>query len=153
MSRRLVYLQYGERDALLVEAAVDLIRRELLPQAGDGTDADAGMLALARHFAGHRSFYRAMLTGSCAFAMTGTLNELFGSLDGTAVRELFGETDQQTAHDLAAFVAAGTGSIVNDWLIDGEDPLDPEELTRRLLRRKSVFADSRRTGTEGGHVR
>jgi AcrR family transcriptional regulator len=155
VSRRLVYLQFADRDALLVEAAVDLVRRELLPRAGEASDSLEGVTALARHFAEHRSFYRAMLTGSCAFALTATLNGVFGSLNGTAVRELFGETDQRTAHDLAAFVAAGTGAIVNDWLIAGDDPLDPEELTDRLLRLRSVFADGHqaRAQVEGGHDR
>lgn len=31
VSRRLVYLQFGDRDTLLTEAAIDLVRRELLP--------------------------------------------------------------------------------------------------------------------------
>src|SRR5947208_1875807 len=64
VSRQLVYLQFGDRDALLVAAAADLVRRELVPEADDRS----GMVATARHFARHRSFYRAMLTGSCAFA-------------------------------------------------------------------------------------
>lgn len=150
VSRQVVYLQFGDRDALLVEAAADLVRRELIAEAEEGGDAFAGALAMARHFAAHRSFYRAMLTGSCAFAMTRTLNSLFSSVNEKAVRQLFGELDDQVARDLAAFVAGGTGAVVNDWLIDGADPLDPEELARRLLRLAPVFTGSSRTSPDGG---
>jgi len=31
VSRQVVYVQFGDRDSLLVEAAVDLVRRELFP--------------------------------------------------------------------------------------------------------------------------
>ncbi|MFI6279795.1 TetR/AcrR family transcriptional regulator [Streptomyces sp. NPDC050988] len=152
VSRRLVYLQFGDRDALLVEATVDLIRRELIPQAGNGTDVAEGVLALAQHFAEHRPFYRAMLTGSCAFAMTGTLNGLFGSLNRQALRDLFGELDQETADDLATFVATGTGGVVNTWLIDGADPLDPRELAERLLRLRSALTSSHHARADGDRI-
>ncbi|MFG2376769.1 TetR/AcrR family transcriptional regulator [Streptomyces sp. NPDC048504] len=134
VSRRLVYLQFGDRDTLRTEAAIDLVRRELLPRAGDGGDTSEGVAAPARHFAEHRSFYRPMLTGSCAFAMTSTLNKLFGSLNRPAVRELFGDLDQQTADDLSEFIAGGAATLVNNWVIDGADPLAPEDLTNRLRR-------------------
>lgn len=150
VSRQVVYLQFGDRDALLVEAVADLVRRELIAEAEEDGDAFAGTLAMARHFAAHRSFYRAMLTGSCAFAMTSTLNSLFASVNEKAVRQLFGELDAQVARDLAAFVAGGTGAVVNDWLIDGADPLDPEELARRLLRLARVLTPSSRTSPDGG---
>lgn len=144
VSRRLVYLQFGDRDTLLTEAAIDLVRRELLPRTGDGDDTSEGVAALARHFAAHRAFYRPMLTGSCAFAMTSTLNKLFGSLNRPSVRKLFGELDRQTADDLSEFIAGGAATLVNNWVIDGTHPLDPGELTNRLLRLASTL-------TAGGH--
>jgi len=155
VSRQLVYLQFGDRDALLVAAAADLVERELLPGAGDaGAPRRARMLAMARHFARHRSFYRAMLTGSCAFAMTRALNRLFGSLITMAgLREAFGDLDDATAQDLAALITGGTGAIVNDWVIDADDPLDPEELADRLLRLSAALAHSDPTPTPGGRPR
>jgi AcrR family transcriptional regulator len=151
VSRQLVYLQFGDRDALLVAAAADLAERELIPGAGGPVDdLHPRALALARHFAEHRAFYRAMLTGSCAFEMTRTLNRLFGPFSEKAARALFGELDPGTAHDLAAFVTGGTAAIVNDWLIESEGPLDPEELARRLLRLGTVFAGNRHTPQDGG---
>jgi AcrR family transcriptional regulator len=139
VSRQLVYLQFGDRDALLVAAAADLVERELIPEAGDA-DAPrrARVLAIARHFARHRPFYRAMLTGSCAFPMTRVLNRLFGT--PTGLREVFGDLDEATAHDLGMLITGGTGAIVNDWVIDADDPLDPEELADRLLHLSTVFA-------------
>lgn len=149
VSRQLVYLHFGDRDSLLVAAAVDLVRRELVPEAENG----AGALELARHFARHRSFYRAMLTGSCAFAMTRAVNTFLGSFNGRVVRDLFGDLDQGTAQDLTAFVTGGAAAVVNEWLIDGEEPLDPEELAERLLRLASVFAGSNQVRAEGGRGR
>lgn len=159
VSRQLVYLQFGDRDSLLVAAAVDLVERELLPLIGDVAEAGRTMiesgrsaaqslaemgrervLATARHFARHRSFYRAMLTGSCAFAMTRALGSVFGLLQEQAVRVLFGELDGAATADLAAFLSGGTGALINEWLISDDDPLDPEELADRLLRLMSLLA-------------
>ena len=141
VSRHLVYLQFGDRDALLIAAATDLIERELLPEAGDSSASrHARRLAMARHFARHRPFYRAMLTGSCAFPMAQALNKLFGSLvTMTGLREVFGDLDDTTARDLTALVTGGTGAIVNEWLIQGDDPLDPEGLADRLMSLSTVF--------------
>ena len=153
VSRRLVYLQFGDRDTLLTEAAIDLVRRELLPRTGDGDDTSEGVAALARHFAAHRAFYRPMLTGSCAFAMTSTLNKLFGSLNRPAVRSLFGELDRQTADDLSEFIAGGAATLVNNWVIDGAHPLDPGELTNRLLRLASTLTAGRHGPPAGDRAR
>jgi AcrR family transcriptional regulator len=142
VSRQLVYLQFGDRDALLVAAAADLVERELIPEVGDDSaPRHARVLAMARHFARHRPFYRAMLTGSCSFPMTRALNRLFGSLITMAgLREVFGDLDDDTARDLATMITGGTGSIVHDWVVDADDPLDPEELTDRLLRLSTTLA-------------
>jgi hypothetical protein len=47
---------------------------------------------------------------------------------------VFGDLDAEMAGDLAEFLAGGTGAVLNAWLIDAADPLDPEELSTRLLR-------------------
>ncbi|MGW0583558.1 TetR family transcriptional regulator [Streptomyces sp. NPDC002920] len=55
VSRQLVYLQFGDRDALLVAAAADLVERELLPEVRDDSAPHrVRLLAMARHFARHR---------------------------------------------------------------------------------------------------
>src|ERR1700716_2026560 len=63
VSRKLLYMHFGDRDGLLVAAALDLVEREVLAQPAP-EDVRDRMLALARHFAEHRPFYRAILTGS-----------------------------------------------------------------------------------------
>ncbi|WP_433519207.1 TetR/AcrR family transcriptional regulator [Nonomuraea sp. CA-143628] len=157
VSRQLVYLQFGDRDALLVAAAAALVERELIPEVGDDrAPRRARVLAMARHFARHRPFYRAMLTGSCAFPMTRALNRLFGSLITTrGLREVFGDLDDDTARDLATMITGGTGAIVNDWVVDADDPLDPEELTDRLLRLSTAYARGlpARAPSSGGRPR
>jgi len=141
VSRQLIYLQFGDRDALLIAAAVDLVGRELVHHDKHGLEAQRPRaLATARHFAKHRSFYRPMLTGSCAFAMTRTLGSAFSSFTRQSVRELFGELDRKTMQDMTAFVAAGSAAIINNWLIDGNDPLDPEDIADRLIGIAGVFA-------------
>jgi AcrR family transcriptional regulator len=137
VSRQLVYLQFGDRDALLVAAAADLVTRELTDGARGNT------LATARHFATHRPFYRAMLTGSCAGAMARTLNKLFAPANQRMLADRFAALDEPTRADLAAFLAGGAGSLINDWLVGGADPLSPEELAGRLYRLMSTLLGSR----------
>ena len=93
-------MQFGDRESLLVEAAADLVRRELLPQVEDGTGGERLRASvMARHFARNRPFYRAMLTGSCAFAMTRTLSSVFSPSNRDVARELFSQT-YPGSHDL-----------------------------------------------------
>lgn len=133
VSRQVLYLQFGDRDTLLLEAALDLVRRELLePLARRPDGGRAPTLALATHFATHRRFYRAMLTSSSAFALNKALTGLFVPLNRRyASRRL---TDEQEVADLAAFLTGGAAALVNTWVVEGPDPLDPEEFTNRLMR-------------------
>lgn len=145
VSRPVVYQRFGDRDSLLIEAALDLARRELLPRLeeapGRAAPADRRRAAdLARHFAENRPFYRAMLTGSCAFALNQVLTALLLPLNQQIVRQLAGDgLDQQVVADLAAFLTGGSAAIVNEWVINGEDPLEPEQLADRLMRAISAL--------------
>lgn len=132
VSRQLVYLHFADRDGLLVAAALDLARRELLPARESGR---AAVLATARHFAAHRAFYRALLTGPCAFALTTALGELLAPVNRHAVRALFGDrVPAGTVDDLAVFLTGGAGAVINAWLLGAEETLDPEDLADRLGR-------------------
>jgi len=135
VSRQVVYQQFGDRDALLLEAALDLARRELLPDLGDAalTGRDR-TLAMARHFARHREFYRAMLTGSCAFALNKALSGLLIPVNRRSVRRGRGDLDARTVDDLAVFLTGGWAAGVNAWVVEGAEPLDPGEFTDRLMR-------------------
>lgn len=147
VSRQVVYQQFGDRDTLLLEAALDLVRRELLPEIADAADLSARQnraLAAARHFAQHRVFYRAVLTSSCAFGLNKALMGLFLPLNRQVITRLHGErTDPELFDDLALFVTGGGTAFINAWVVEGEDPLDPEEFTERLLRLTPVVTGMR----------
>ena len=144
VSRQVLYQQFGDRDALLLEAALDLVRRELLDElsgAGPGGER-ASMRALAGHFATHRRFYRALLTSSSAFALNQALTSVFLPLNREGIaRVLGGRLGRQGVEDLAAFLTGGAGALVNTWVIEGPEPLDPEEFTDRLTAIRSVVTD------------
>jgi hypothetical protein len=42
--------------------------------------------------------------------------------------------DPCLAADLTVFVTGGWAVLINAWLIEGEEPLDPEEFADRVLR-------------------
>jgi AcrR family transcriptional regulator len=137
VSRQVLYQQFGDRDALVLEAALDLVRRELLDDLPD--DEQASMLALARHFAAHRRFYRALLTGSSAFALNKALTGLFLPINRQHIAQLLGRRlDARGVEDLAAFLTGGAAALVNTWVIEGPEPLDPKEFTDRLMRIRTV---------------
>jgi AcrR family transcriptional regulator len=143
VSRQLVYQQFGERDALLLEAALDLVRTRLVEPAaeaeGDPTDR-ARVLAMAEHFASHRPFYRAMLTGPCAYRLNRALIELISPVNERVVRQLFGEhLPAGVVADLALFLTGGAATVVNAWVVEAPEPLDPEAFTDRLLEMPPVF--------------
>lgn len=137
VSRPVLYQHFGDRDTLLLEAALDLAARELLPRITG--DAPAGRrdraLAVARHFADHRAFYRAMLMSSSGFALNRSLSGLLLPVNRQLVQQMSGSTlDSQGAEDLATFLTGGGAALVNTWVVDGADPLDPEAFTDRLMR-------------------
>lgn len=142
VSRQVLYQQFGDRDALVLEAALDLVRRELLTELADLAVPDgehAAILALGRHFARHRRFYRALMTGASAFALNKALTGLFLPFNRENLdRALGGRLDAGGVEDLATFLTGGAGAVVNAWVVDGPDPLDPEEFADRLQRMHSV---------------
>ncbi len=138
VSRQVLYQQFGDRDGLLLQAALDLARRELIEGAAhnsaDMTDR-TGVLAMARHFAEHRGFYRAMLTGSCAFELNAALTELIIPVNRQVVRRRYGaHLEPELAEDLTTFLTGGASAVVNTWVVAGAEPLDPEEFIDRLMR-------------------
>ncbi|WP_149256942.1 TetR/AcrR family transcriptional regulator [Actinomadura sp. K4S16] len=145
VSRQVVYQQFGNRDSLLLEAALDLARRELLPGLGelaDISDVRVPVLAVAGHFADHRPFYRAVLTGSSGFGLNKALTGFFIPYNRHIVQLLGGgRLGPQEAEDLAAFLTGGWAALINDWIADGDDPLDPARFTDRLVRMVAAAID------------
>jgi AcrR family transcriptional regulator len=139
VSRQVVYQQFGDRETLFLETALDLCRRELLPGIGDARSSRDRVLAWASHFADHREFYRAILTSASAFALNRALSELFIPLNREVIHRRYGKLDPPAADDLAMFVTGGWAAFINAWVVDGPTPLDPEEFTDRLLRMLAVL--------------
>lgn len=138
VSRQVLYQHFGDRDSLLLEAALDLLEHSLRPTLPDESSAASSrdhVLILARHFVEHRSFYRAMLTGPSAFALNRALTDYFLPRNRANVARHFGdELEPRTADDLAAFITGGASAFFNVWVVEGDDPLDPEALADRLMR-------------------
>ncbi|MFS8097543.1 TetR/AcrR family transcriptional regulator; helix-turn-helix transcriptional regulator [Lentzea alba] len=135
VSRRVVYQHFGDLDSVLLESGLDLARRELLPrlaQLHEPVDPRAETLAMARHFAEHQVFYRALLTGPCAFALDRGLISLLLPINRQGVVHLYGDRLTAAAvDDLAAFITGGAGSFVTAWVVAGAP--DPEAFTDRLM--------------------
>ena len=137
VSRPVLYQHFGDRDTLLLEAALDLAARDLLPRITGTAPAEPRQraLAVARHFADHRAFYRAMLMSSSGFALNKSLSGLLIPVNRLLVQQLSGPTlDPEGAEDLATFLTGGGAAVINTWVVEGADPLDPEAFTDRLMR-------------------
>ena len=146
VSRRVVYQHFGDLDGVLLEAGLDLVRRELLPRIAVTPRPDERALALAtvRHFAGHRVFYRALLTGSCAFALDRGLISLFLPVNRQVLEQKYGDRlTGQALDDLATVITGGVGAFLTAWIARADDPLDPEAFTDRLLDVTSVLLEPR----------
>jgi AcrR family transcriptional regulator len=145
VSRRVVYQHFGDLDTVLLEAGLDLARRELLPCLADlrePVDGRAETLVMTRHFADNRVFYRALLTGSCAFALDRGLISLMLPVNRQGVAHRYGDRlSAQAIDDLAAFITGGAGSFVTAWVVDGAP--DPEAFTDRLLSVISLMMELR----------
>ena len=144
VSRQLVYQHFGDRDALLLQAAVDLADRELLPRIkAPREDGASRTLAVAQHFADHRPFYRAMLSGSCAVELTKAFTRLLSPFnEQLVVRMSARPLTESTVDDLTTFVTGGWSALLYSWLIEGADPLDPQGFTDRLMRMLPAIIDS-----------
>ncbi|PJK20440.1 TetR/AcrR family transcriptional regulator [Mycolicibacterium goodii] len=137
LSRQVVYQHFGDRDALVVAAALDLLRRELLPEIAEHismTPRDRA-LATARHFAARREFYHAVLAGPCSVAFSRGLTELHLPVNQALVRTIFGEGyDPQIAEDLAVYLTGGGIAFLTKWVVESAEPLDSEQFVDRLGR-------------------
>lgn len=151
VSRQLVYQQFGDRDTLFMEAALDLAESELVPRITSAPvtlDPSARVLAVVEHFAEYRCFYRAMLTGPCAYGLSQTLSGLLGPFNEQLVHRMAGaRLAPDVVEDLTAFVTGGWAAVINTWLIEGADPLDPEAFTDRLTGLLSVLTATRESVT------
>jgi AcrR family transcriptional regulator len=145
VSRQVLYQQFGDRDTLLLESALDLVRQELLPALEEAPAEPAlnghTIGTAVRHFAEHRVFYRAMLTSSSSYALSNGLSQLFLPLYRQALQHSHaGRLSAEVIEDLATFAAGGVATLINDWLVNADDPLDSEQFTDRLMEVVAVIA-------------
>lgn len=146
VSRQLIYQQFGDRDTLLLETAVDLVRSDLLPRVAQTTHPPGGtsrVLAAVRHFAEHRSFYRAMITGPCAYPLARALDGLLSHMNEQGIVPRMSQVplDRSLAADLTIFVTGGWWAVISAWVVEAPDPLDPEAFAQRLLRMVPALLD------------
>ena len=137
VSRKLLYQHFGDRDALLLAAAVDLAERELLPQIAADPQAAAGtdrLLGVVGHFAQHRPFYRAMLNSSRSYELTNALNTMLGPFNQQLIDLISGSAlKPQVVEDMTLFVTGGWAALINRWLLEDPDPLDVQAFSQRLM--------------------
>jgi AcrR family transcriptional regulator len=135
LSRQVVYQQFGDRDTLIVSAALDLLQHGVLPEIADRPALSPRERALvtARHFADHRGFYRPVLLSSCAFAFSRGLTELHLPHNRALVDDILGpDRDAQTAEDLAVYLTGGGIAFLTEWITGASEPLDCEDFVDRL---------------------
>ncbi len=142
VSRQVVYLQFGDRESLLVAAAMDLWERELYPLFPDlrQDTMRTRMLSAADHLAEYHRFYRALITGSCAFALRAAATQSFRSLHSKAAIPVFDDIPAQHLAVAGTFLVGGVMAVIDDWLLTAsEEKPDPLVLTDHLLSTANSF--------------
>ncbi|MBI3227981.1 MAG: TetR family transcriptional regulator [Mycolicibacterium cosmeticum] len=139
VSRKAAYQQFGDRDALLLQTALDLLRRELVPSLAALPRGRARVLSNAQHFARHRAFYRPVLLNAGGLALSRELAHVLAPLTRESLAVQFGDTVNADAlADLTTSYVGGSTALLITWLVDDAEPLDPEDFTERYFRVQSV---------------
>src|SRR5690554_6871838 len=127
VSRQVAYLHYAERDALVVESALHLMRTELT-SATPTTSAREAVERVTAHFAAHRTFYRAIFTGPCCYAFTERMLALLRPFTLLLVPHVEGQTQLDAAAPPAGAARASTAR----WLSAPDDAATPAQSAHRL---------------------
>jgi hypothetical protein len=106
---------------LLVECALDLARKEILPQylAAHPPAAGPSTSVIAQHFFRHREFYIIMQSSVLSSALNSAFDELFVYFNALNVRGAVGPsvTDAQV-RQVAGEITATARQTVRTWLFD-----------------------------------
>lgn len=127
VSRQVAYLHYADRDELVLESAMDLMRTELT-SATPTASAREAVERVTAHFAARRDFYRAMFSGPCCYEFNQRMLALLRPFTLLLVPHVEG----QTQLDAAEFLAGGAGAIIAGWVIDRADTSTPLEIADRI---------------------
>ena len=139
VSRKAAYQQFGDRDALLLQTAADLLRRELLPALESAPRGRARVLGSARHFVHRRNFYRPVLLSANGLALSRELAACLLPITRESMAAQFGDTvSAVTIADLTTTYVGGNTALLTTWLVDGPEPLDPNDFTDRYFRVQSL---------------
>jgi AcrR family transcriptional regulator len=130
LSRQAIYLHFPDRDAVLIAAAVDLLTRELIEPARERAELVAA-LDLAEHFDRHRTFYAAIMNGSCVGQLNRELLAVFLPVNERLAITLAGSHGAQRDRDLALFLTGGTEKLVMTWML-AADPESAKQFAARL---------------------
>lgn len=138
VSRQVLHTQLGDRDTLLLAAALDLARREPAPgiraQDPNTPDSRARVPTATRHLATHRAFHRAMYTSPRAHALNKPLNNQLAPINRQLADHLAGRCPTPgSIEDLTAFITGGRSAILTARAVDGQAPPDPDTITDHLL--------------------
>lgn len=143
VSRQVVYLNYGDRNQLLIDAAVELFTREFVNNLGAlRGPMFRDTLLLTRHFDDNREFYRVMLGGPCSYELNRELSLLLQPFNTEAVRFLLGDdVDDEMVESLSAFLTGGFERLISSWVTSRQPGLPgPEEFAHRITRVLQSFA-------------
>lgn len=136
VSRQVAYLHYADRDSLVVESALHLMRTELT-SATPTTSAREAVERVTTHFAAHRDYYRAIFTGACCYPFTERMLALLRPFTLLLVPHVEG----QPQLDAAEFLAGGAGAIISRWVIDRDDASTPLQIADRITTaRQAIIA-------------
>lgn len=130
LTRQTIYLHFADRDAVLIAAAVNLLSRELVEPARTRKEVVAA-LDLAEHFSRHRTFYAAMLSGSCVAELNRELLAVFLPVNEQLAITLAGSHGAERNRDLALYLTGGTEKLVMTWMLS-DDPEPAEQFAARL---------------------
>lgn len=158
-SRRVLYQHFENRDELLVAAGLDLLTRsvgdlfesgELRPHPESIAVSPMSMGAVAEHLAEHHYFYRALLTGSCAYRAHEAVCTVFRPASVAAARAQFGASEQ-SQREVADYFTDATTTAATRWLVEsGDHAPNPTQFIERLMRIQSVIATSNTTVSAKG---
>ncbi|MCV7253271.1 TetR/AcrR family transcriptional regulator [Mycolicibacterium fluoranthenivorans] len=146
VSRKAAYQQFGDRDALLLQTALDLVRCELIPALAALPSGRARMLTNARHFAGYRAFYRPVLLSAAGLPLSRELSHVLAPITRESLVLQFGDTvSAETIADLTTTFVGGSTALLIRWLVEDDEPLDPVDFTDRYFRVQSLVLPPGRT--------
>ena len=146
VGRGVLYQQFGDRDSLLVAAALSHLEQFLDRASLGDLGAFEPLVPLAEILDEHRAFYRPLLTGTCAHRLMAAVADLVRPWSEAAALRTFEGVSPTEAAEIADYFTGGTVMAVCRWLTDPE-PTTPSQFVDQLARLSQIVgAGERRPG-------